>query len=228
LGLSPFAGLGQLAQCGRRRSRPSGPPTCRHAPPFYIHRYDNTSYHLSYMDDRGYERLRDHAKIGKTRMNVGWPRDYAALPIIRRYSFAPHVSHRDGKMPVELIGPVHAPGGSAPSNGMYALQKALRKRIDEGLDWLSIKPLPVSRGALAWFWHWDDRRYAAWWDSEGQPFVQGPNMIAASNSSRPPGALGPARTWPMTTTARWRCKKSRWPAAQLSEFAPGLPSSSTD
>ena len=40
-------------------------------------------------------------------------------------------------MPVELIGPVDAPGGNGPSNGMYALQKALRQRIDEGLDWLS-------------------------------------------------------------------------------------------
>ena len=48
-------------------------------------------------------------------------------------------------MPVELIGPVDQPGGNGPSNGMYALQKELRKRIDEGLDWLSIKSLPVSK-----------------------------------------------------------------------------------
>jgi hypothetical protein len=84
---------------------------------------------------------------------------------------------RDGEIPVELIGPAHAPGGNGPTNGMYALQKALRKRIDEGLDWLSIKSLPASKGAMPWFWHWDDRRYAMWWDSEGLPFVQGPNML---------------------------------------------------
>jgi hypothetical protein len=80
-------------------------------------------------------------------------------------------------MPVELIGPVHAPGRDGPTNGMYALQKELRKRIASGLDWLSIKSLPASDGALPWFWHWDDRRYAVWWDSEDRPFVQGPNML---------------------------------------------------
>jgi hypothetical protein len=80
-------------------------------------------------------------------------------------------------MPVELIRPVNAPGGDGPSNGMYALQKALRKRMAESLDWLLIKPLPASRGALPWFWHWDDRRYAGWWDRQGLPFVQGPNML---------------------------------------------------
>ena len=87
-------------------------------------------------------------------------------------------------MPVELIGPVDAPGGNGPSNGMYALQKALRQRIDEGLAWLSIKSLPASEGALPWFWNWADRRYAAWWNSEGLPFVQGPNMLF-TNSATP-------------------------------------------
>ncbi len=72
---------------------------------------------------------------------------------------------------------VDAPGGDGPSNGMYALQKALRKRIDDGLDWLTIKSLPASRDAIPWFWNWADRRYAAWWDSQGLPFIQGPNML---------------------------------------------------
>ena len=62
-------------------------------------------------------------------------------------------------------------------NGMYALQKALRERIDDGLDWLSIKSLSASKGVMPWFWHWDDRRYALWWDSEGLPFVLGLNML---------------------------------------------------
>jgi glycosyltransferase involved in cell wall biosynthesis len=163
---------GRLVAAGVTQCDPS-----RLAPPFYIYRYDNSSFHLSLLDDRGYERLGDRTNIGKASLTVGWPRDYAKLPVIRRYSFAPHVSHRDGKMPVELIGPVNAPGGDGPTNGMFALQKALKKRIAEGLDWLSIKSLPASKGALPWFWHWDDRRYAAWWDSEGQPFVQGPNML---------------------------------------------------
>lgn len=86
-------------------------------------------------------------------------------------------------MPVELIGPINAPGADGPTNGMYALQKALKKRIAEGLDWLSIKSLPVSKGALPWFWHWDDRHYAMWWDSEGLPFVQGPNMLFTHSRS---------------------------------------------
>ncbi len=86
-------------------------------------------------------------------------------------------------MRVELIRPVMAPGRDGPTNGMYALQKALRKRIAEGLDWLSIKSLPASKGAMPWFWHWDDRRYAVWWDSQGLPFVQGPNMLFTYSGS---------------------------------------------
>jgi len=153
------------------------------APPFYVYRYDNASYHLSYMDDRGYERLGGKQVRAKPTIPVGWPKDYTKLPVIRRYAFGPHVSHRDGKMPVELIGPVDAPGRDGPTNGMYALQKALRKRIAEGLDWLTIKPLPASKGALPWFWNWSDRRYAAWWDSEGLPFVQGPNMLFINSAT---------------------------------------------
>jgi glycosyltransferase involved in cell wall biosynthesis len=64
-----------------------------------------------------------------------------------------------------------------------ALQKTLRKRIDAGLDWLSIKSLPASRNAIPWFWNWADRRHAAWWDSEGLPFVQGPNMLFMNSAT---------------------------------------------
>ena len=156
---------------------------CEDREPFYIYRYDNCSYHLSYMDDAGYRELGQHADDGKATISTGWPSDYTSLPVIRQFIFAPHVNPHDDKMPVELIGPIDAPGGNGPSNGMYALQKALRKRIDEGLDWLSIKPLPVSEGALPWFWNWADRRYAAWWDSEGLPFVQGPNMLFTNSGS---------------------------------------------
>ncbi|MBX3399553.1 MAG: glycosyltransferase [Gemmataceae bacterium] len=147
------------------------------APPFYHYRNDSGSYHLSWMGDRGYEELGNVSHEAKPVIQIGWPRDFTAVPVVRRFAFGLPVSGRDGKMPVELIGPVTAPGRNGPTNGMYALQKALRKRINDGLDWLSIKSLPVSRGAMPWFWHWDDRRYAVWWDSEGLPFVQGPNML---------------------------------------------------
>jgi hypothetical protein len=151
---------------------------CEFAPPFYIYRYDNASYHLSYMDDSGYRALGSEGeRVSRVSIPVQWSRPWDELHVLRRFSFAPHVNPRDGKLPVELIGPVDAPGGNGPSNGMYALQKELRKRIADGLDWLSIKSLPASKGALPWFWHWDDRRYATWWDAEGQPFVQGPNLL---------------------------------------------------
>lgn len=156
---------------------------CEQHDPFYIYRYDNCSYHLSYMDDAGYRELGSGADQAKATFSIGWPSDYTALPVIRRFAFAPHVAPRDSKMPVELIGPVTAPGANGPTNGMHALQKELRKQIASGLDWLSIKSLPASKGALPWFWHWDDRRYAAWWNSEGLPFVQGPNMLFTDSAT---------------------------------------------
>ncbi|MCA9181286.1 MAG: glycosyltransferase, partial [Planctomycetales bacterium] len=101
----------------------------------------------------------------------------------RKFEFAPHVNHGDGPKRIELIGPVNAPGGDGPSNGMYALQKELRRRIAEGLDWLTIKPLPASRDAIPWFWNWHDRSYACWWNSQGLPFIQGPNMLFTNSRS---------------------------------------------
>ena len=163
-----------------RRLRASGATEldpCRLADPFYLYRYDNSSYHLSYMDDSGYRQLASKPPVFHESVVPHWSKDWSSLPILRRFTFAPHVNPRDGMLPVELIGPVTAPGRNGPTNGMYALQKELRKRIAAGLDWLTIKSLPASNGALPWFWHWDDRRYAMWWDAEGQPFVQGPNML---------------------------------------------------
>ncbi len=168
------------------RLRASGTTICDPsslAEPFYLYRYENESYHLSYMDDSGYRSLGQGSFPSRTSISVGWKRQWDKLPVLRRFSFAPHVNPRDDKMPVELIGPVDAPGGNGPSNGMYALQKELRKRIASGLDWLTIKSLPASKGALPWFWHWDDRRYAMWWDAEGQPFVQGPNLLFTNSGS---------------------------------------------
>jgi hypothetical protein len=48
---------------------------------------------------------------------------------------------------------------------------------------LSIKSLPASRDAIPWFWNWADRRYAAWWNSEGLPFIQGPNMLFVNSGT---------------------------------------------
>ena len=121
--------------------------------PFYHYRVDTGSYHLSYLNDAGYRDLGKKSTTGKHKLQSGWPRDFAKLPVVKRFTAAPHVSHRDGRMPVELIGPVTAPGRDGPTNGMYALQRALRQRITAGLDWLSIKSLPSSDGALPWFWH---------------------------------------------------------------------------
>ncbi len=104
---------------------------CEHHEPFYIYRYDNSSYHLSYMDDAGYRSLGD-GSVTKTQVQPGWFRDFASLPVRRRFVFAPHVDNGSDQQRVELIGPVDGPGGDGPSNGMYALQKELRKRIDDG------------------------------------------------------------------------------------------------
>jgi hypothetical protein len=159
---------------------------CQFAPPFYIYRYENGSYHLSYMDESGYRLLKqsgERNENGPVSLRIGWDNAWDQRPVIRRFEFGPAVEPRDGRMPVELIGPMDAPGRDGPTNGMYALQKALRQRIAEGLDWLSIRSLPASQGALPWFWHWDDRRYAMWWAAEGQPFVQGPNMLFTASQS---------------------------------------------
>jgi len=161
---------GRLVVAGATQCDP-----CRYAPPFYIYRNASGSYHLSWMPGDGYKALAGKAE--KATFTIGWPRDFSKLPVIRRYAAGPPVTSRDGYPPVELIGPISSPGRDGPTNGMFALQKALRERIAQGLDWLSIRPLPASAGAIAWFWNWYDRRYAVWWSSEGRPFVEGPNVL---------------------------------------------------
>lgn len=65
---------------------------CGFAPPSYIYRYDNASYHLSYMDDQGYRDLGAGGLTSKTSISIGWSRDWDQLPVLRRFSFAPHVN----------------------------------------------------------------------------------------------------------------------------------------
>ena len=37
--------------------------------------------------------------------------------------------------------------------------------------------------AIPWFWNWHDRSYACWWNSQGLPFIQGPNMLFTNSRS---------------------------------------------
>jgi hypothetical protein len=99
------------------------------------------------LDSVGRYRSLGESEVPRWQVQVGWLREYDRLPVKRRFTFAPHVNLKSEKPRSELIGPVDAPGGNGPSNGMHALQKALRKRIDEGLDWPTIKSLPASRDA---------------------------------------------------------------------------------
>jgi len=150
---------------------------CGFAQPFYIYREHNNSYHVSYLNDEAYRSLGSD-RVDRAGVSAAWSQQFDQLPIIRRYRFGTTtVADDSGALPVELIGPVSASPRGGPSGGMHALQKFLRQRLEAGHDWLSIKPLPASRGALAWFWQGNHRRYAAWWDSQGQPFVQGPNLV---------------------------------------------------
>lgn len=153
------------------------------ASPFYIYRTENNSYHLSHLSEAGYQDL-GRTSVKRTTVHVGWFKNFATLPVKRHFTFAPNVNPDSDQTNVELIGSVDQPGKDGPTNGMFAFQREFRKRIDAGLDWLKIKPLPVTKDALPWFWNWNDRRYAIWWDSQGLPFVLGPNTLF-TNSATP-------------------------------------------
>jgi hypothetical protein len=79
-------------------------------------------------------------------------------------------------MRVRLIREVLQPTGNGPGNGQYALQRALRRRIRQGLDWLVVGGSPRD-DELPWFWSWEDRAAAVRWARGGRPFVQGPNTV---------------------------------------------------
>ena len=102
---------GRLSAAGVTESDP-----CKFADPFYVYRIDNNSYHLSYMDDKGYRELGKSGTTEPINIPIGWSRDWDRVPVIRRFAFGPHVNPKtdDGKMPVELIGPVDHPGGNGP------------------------------------------------------------------------------------------------------------------
>jgi hypothetical protein len=79
----------------------------------------------------------------------------------------------DGKMPIELIGPINSSAGNGPSNGMSALQAEFKKIINQGLNWFSIKTTP-SDNSIPWYWYFENRLAAI---SHNGPFIQGPNML---------------------------------------------------
>lgn len=79
-------------------------------------------------------------------------------------------------MRVRLLRSIGHPGRSGPWNGQYALQKALRARIERDAPWLSLGGR-LRRDELPWFWCWLDRPLAVRWLLQGRPFVQGPNTV---------------------------------------------------
>lgn len=161
---------------------------CEFAEPFYFYRDTNHSYHLSWRGQGAepYNGLAPAKPIEKAVVNISWPRDFTKVHVSRLFcgGFAKLAS--DGLKMVELIGPQVTAERNGPTNGMYALQRALKKRIDAGLDWLTIKSLPVTRGSIPWFWNWADRTVAKLWDESGQPWVEGPNILF-THSAHPRG-----------------------------------------
>ena len=77
---------------------------------------------------------------------------------------------------VRLIRRVLQPDGTGPGNGQCALQRALRRRVRAGLDWLRIGG-PLQPDELPWYWCWRDRAAAVRWARQGRPLVQGPNTF---------------------------------------------------
>ncbi len=90
--------------------------------------------------------------------------------------------------PVRLIRRVLEPDGTGPGNGQYALQRALRRRIRNGIDWLAMGGAPQP-GELPWFWCRRDQFAAVHWARRGRPFVQGPNTLLLSSKQPRSDAL---------------------------------------
>ena len=79
-------------------------------------------------------------------------------------------------MDVRLIRGVREPTGRGPGNGMFALQRALRKVRP---TWLHIGG-PLGDGEMPWFWCWEDRTAACACAAANLPLVIGPNMLFAN------------------------------------------------
>ena len=97
---------------------------------------------------------------------------------------------------VRIRGVVDTPARSGPQRGQYALQRALRARIErDGIDWFEIagRADPTD---LVWYWGGLHVPELLWWERHGGPFVAGPNVLFQS-SRRPcqgPGELEVCRS----------------------------------
>jgi hypothetical protein len=161
--------FGRLQAAGARVVDP-----CEWAPTFYVYRNNSGSYHLSWLGGvhDGYRNL-GRGDAAKETLTPGWREDYTARPV-ERLNPPPVEVVAGEKRPVELVGLQNRGGRDGPSQGMYALQKAL---IARNLPWLSVRRCPPRPGALAWFWNYQDRDALVRWDRAGHPSVVGPNAV---------------------------------------------------
>ncbi len=78
---------------------------------------------------------------------------------------------------VRIIGDIRSTGCNGPSNGQYALQKALRQDNETAnRQWLQIGG-DLRTGEIPWFWSWEHRPQAVACSREGRPFFIGPNVL---------------------------------------------------
>jgi hypothetical protein len=109
------------------------------------------------------------------------------------------------EMPVvRLIREVTRPGGSGPSNGQFALQKALYVRSP---GWLKLGGT-LRGGEIPWFWCWEDREAAAAHAAAGQPLILGPNVLFGH--SRRPCAVPAERELCHAASCGLIFTESRW------------------
>ncbi len=66
--------------------------------------------------------------------------------------------------------------GGGPKKKMWALHRALRRRMEQGLDWLEFGTR-LKRGRLHWIWHVPMRHLALRLAKRNEPFLLGPNVL---------------------------------------------------
>jgi len=105
---------------------------------------------------------------------------------------------------VRLIREMMRPDGSGPSNGQYALQRALRVHQPE---WLKIGGR-LREGEIPWFWCWEDREVAAMHARTERPFIVGPNILF--EQSRQPCRVPAEREICNAGSCRLMFTESQW------------------
>ena len=66
--------------------------------------------------------------------------------------------------------------GGGPKKMMWALHRALRRRMEQGLDWLEFGKR-LEHGRLHWIWHVPMRHLAVRLARRNEPFLLGPNVL---------------------------------------------------